>query len=90
MKKICILSFLLFQVVAYSQKTERERISVVSPAKDTLWLINNSTGHLIAYSWKYYEDTPEEKKPVIILVNTLPIDRYCLTNKRRNGKARKK
>jgi hypothetical protein len=91
MKKICILSFLLFQGVAYSQNNGHERISVVSPSKDTLWLINNDTGHLIAHSWEDYEDTPEQKKPVILLVDVLPIDRYCcLSNKKRNGKGRKK
>ena len=91
MKKICILLFLLFQGVAYSQNNEHERISFVSPSKDTLWLLNNDTGHLIAHSWENYEDTPEQKKPVILLVDVLPIDRYCcVSNKKKNGKGRKK
>jgi hypothetical protein len=90
MKKICILSFLLFQVVAYSQKTERERISVVSPDRDTLWLINNNTGNLIAHSWEEYQDTPEQKKPVILLVDVLPVDRYCYINSnKKNGKRKR-
>ena len=79
----------MFQGVAYSQ-TVHERISVVSPDKDTLWLINNNTGHLIAHSWEDYQDTPEQKKPVILLVDALPLDRYCYTNnKKRNGRRRK-
>jgi hypothetical protein len=91
MKKICILLFLLFQGVAYSQNNEPERISFVSPSKDTLWLLNNNIGQFIAHSWKDYEDTPEQKKPVILLVNILPIDRYCcVSNKKKNGKGRKK
>ena len=82
--------FLLFQGVAYSQ-TEHERISVVSPDKDTLWLINNDIGNLIAYSWEEYEDTQDQKKPVILLVDALPLDRYCcVNNKKKNGKRRKK
>jgi hypothetical protein len=90
MRKIYILLFLMFQGVAYSQ-TEHERISVVSPAKDTLWLINNDTGHLIAHSWEGYQDTPDQKKPVILLVDVLPVDRYCcVNNKKRNGKRRGK
>jgi hypothetical protein len=89
MKKIYILLFLLFQGVAYSQ-TEHERISVVSPDKDTLWLINNDIGNLIAYTWEEYEDTKDQKKPVILLVDALPLDRYCyINNKKRNGKRRK-
>ena len=89
MKKIYILLFLLFHGVAYSQ-TVHERISVVSPDKDTLWLINNDIGNLIAYSWEEYEDTPDQKKPVILLVDSLPPDRYCyITNKKRNGKRKK-
>ena len=91
MKNICILLFLMLQDVAYSQKNESERISFVSPAKDTLWLLNNETGRSIAYSWKNYEDTQEQKKPVIVLVNALPLDRYCYTNnKKKNEKRRKK
>ena len=71
MKNICILLFLMLQDVAYSQKNESERISFVSPAKDTLWLLN--------------------KKPVILLVDVLPLDRYCYTNnKKKNEKRRKK
>ena len=82
--------FLLFQGVAYSQ-TEHERISVVSPDKDTLWLLNDDTGQLIAHSWIDYKDTLEQKKPVILLVDALPLDRYCYqNNKKRNGKKRKK
>ena len=90
MKKFCILVFLLFQGQAYSQNSGHERISLVSPNRDTLWLLNNDTGHLIAYSWKDYKDTPEQKKPVIVLVNSLPLDKYYLPNKRKNGKSRKK
>lgn len=91
MKKFCILVFLLFQGQAYSQNSGHERISLVSPNKDTLWLINDDIGNLIAYSWKDYEDTPEQKKPVILLVNSLPLDRYCcIKNKKKNVKGRKK
>lgn len=92
MKNIYLILFLLFYSISYSQNivNEHERISLVSPHRDTLWLLNNDTGHLIAYSWKNYEDTEEEKKPVIILVNSLPLDRYCLINNKRNGKSRKK
>jgi hypothetical protein len=90
MKNICLTLFLLFYSLSYSQNSEKQRISLVSPDRDTLWLLNEDIGHLIAYSWKGYQDTPEQKKPVILLVNSLPLDRYCLTNKRRNGKSRKK
>jgi hypothetical protein len=90
MKKIYILLFLLFQGVAYSQNAANERISFLSIDKDTLWLLNNDIGHLIAYSWKEYEDTPQQKKPVIILVDTLPLDRYSYYKSRKNRKPRKK
>jgi hypothetical protein len=91
MKKIYTLLFLVFQGVAYSQNIGHERISLVSPAKDTLWLLNDDIGHLIAYSWEEYKDTEEQKKPVILLVDVLPLDRYCcINNKKKNGKGRKK
>lgn len=90
MKNICLILFLLFYSLSYSQNIGVQRISLVSPNRDTLWLLNDNTGHLIAYSWKDYEDTEEKKKPVILLVNSLPLNRYCLPNKKRNGKSRKK
>lgn len=90
MKNICLILFLLFYSLIYSQNTEGQRISLVSPNRDTLWLLNDNTGHLIAYSWKDYNDTTEQKKPVILLVNSLPLNKYCLLNKKRNRKLRKK
>lgn len=90
MKNICLTLSLLFSSLAYSQNNEHQRISLVSPNRDTLWLLNNDTGNLIAHSWENYEDTPDQKKPVILLVDSLPLDRYCLINNKRNGKNRKK
>ena len=90
MKNIYLSLSLLFYSLSYSQNIGGQRISLVSPNRDTLWLLNDDTGQLIAHSWEDYEDTPEQKKPVILLVDSLPLDRYCLPNKRRNAKSRKK
>lgn len=46
-------------------------LSVVSPNMDTLWLMNNSTGLLIARSWDMGSNT-EFQKPVIIITDILP------------------
>jgi len=91
MKIFSLSLFLLFYATSYSQDSWNQRISLVSPNRDTLWLLNNDIGHSIAYSWKNYEDTKEQKKPVILLVNALPLDRYCYTNnKKKNEKRRRK
>ena len=66
MKNICLSLSLLFYSLSYSQNNDDQRISLVSPNRDTLWLLNNETGNLIAYSWNNYKDTPEQKKPVIL------------------------
>jgi hypothetical protein len=64
--------FLLFYFnVSYTQK---EEISVVSKNMDTLWLINNDTGRLIARSWGMGNLPPGQKIPVILIVDALPIN----------------
>jgi hypothetical protein len=47
------------------------RISVVSKNRDTLWLVDQPIGHLIASTWDT-NPLPEVKKPVIIFVKNLP------------------
>jgi len=66
-----LFTFLLFFYfnLAYSQK---EEISVVSKNMDTLWLINNDTGRLIAKSWEIGILPKGEKIPVILMVDVLP------------------
>lgn len=55
---------------AFSQRIET-KISVVSENRDTLWLINDEIGKMIANTWEIETDPPE-RKPVIILVDRLP------------------
>lgn len=52
-----------------------ERISVYTPDRDTLWLVNKEIGRLIAYSWEMSNDNVP--KPVIVLVDKLPEDKNC-------------
>jgi hypothetical protein len=47
------------------------RISVVSKNRDTLWLVDQPIGHLIASTWDT-NPLPDVKKPVIIFVKDLP------------------
>lgn len=47
------------------------RISVVSRNRDTLWLVDQPIGHLIAATWDT-NPLPDVKKPVIIFVKELP------------------
>ena len=72
MKKLIILPLLLFYFISFSQKYHYTGISVVSPNKDTLWLIDDPAGRLIAYSWDI-QTYPREKKPIILFVESLPI-----------------
>ncbi len=62
---------LLYFNVSYTQE---EQISVVSKNMDTLWLINNDTGRLIARSWEMGNLPQGEKIPVILIVDQLPIN----------------
>ena len=71
MKNIALSLLLFCSLISFSQEYKYTGLSVISPNKDTLWLIDDSTGRLIAYSWEIGE--PEEKKPVILFVERLPI-----------------
>ncbi len=71
--KIITLSLILFySLLSFSQEYKSTAVSVISPNKDTLWLLDDNTGRLIAYSWEIETDPPE-KKPVILFVERLPI-----------------
>ena len=72
MKKLILLPLLLFYIISFSQEYQYTGLSVISPNKDTLWLIDDSTGRLIAYSWELQTDH-REKKPIILFVESLPI-----------------
>ena len=70
--RILFAFFLSFQIsIGYSQM---EKVSVVSTNRDTLWLRNNDIGLLIARSWEMGNLPPEEKVPVILIVDALPIN----------------
>ena len=65
-----------FTVVSERTTTDKEedddpRISVVSKNRDTLWLVDQPIGHLIATTWDT-NPLPDVKKPVIIFVKELP------------------
>jgi hypothetical protein len=64
-----IFSVLFCSTFSYSQK---EKISVISKNMDTLWLINNDIGRLVAKSWEMGNIPSKEKIPVILIVDALP------------------
>lgn len=72
MKKLVFLS-MLSGLTCFSQSLETE-ISVASENRDTLWLIDDDLGKLIAQSWEI-ETGQVQSKPVIILVDKLPYRR---------------
>jgi len=72
MKKILFLLSIFYYSLSFSQNYVYTGQSVISPYKDTLWLRNDDTGKLIAYSWEI-DTNPSEKKPVILFVDQLPI-----------------
>lgn len=86
MKKIqlLLLSF-LFTTLIYSQQNDKDRISVVSKNKDTLWLINNDLGKLIARTWDYPKYIVKNR-PRIIMVDVLPTINYIEIEKKKNKK----
>ena len=71
MKNIFLALSLFTSLLSFSQDYKFNTLSVVSPNRDTLWLVNDQSGRLIDYSWEMEKNT-SEKKPVIILVDVLP------------------
>lgn len=80
MKFFFIPTYFLIAFISYSQ--DNYPVSAVSKNRDTLWLLNNDTGKLIADSWEISPVLLDEKKPVIIFVEILPI----ITNSRNKKK----
>lgn len=90
MRKIQLLLLtLICTSPLFSQKTQEnqgnERISVVSKNKDTLWLINNDLGKLIANTWNY-PNYISKNRPRIIMVDVLPTPTYVEMERKRNKK----
>ncbi len=67
MKKLLTIIFMAICIVATAQSDEK--ISYVSPNKDTLMLLNDSFGKLIAKAWD-----GEKKKPIIVFADQSVID----------------
>jgi hypothetical protein len=64
--------FVSFSVISQSNiSAGGERISYYTPNRDTLWLVNKEIGRLIASTWEMSTDV--KIKPVIVLVETLPV-----------------
>ena len=85
MKIIISLVFFIQFYYGISQTNKSPKISQVSKNKDTLWLINDEMGRLIAKSWEI-DNLAYEKKPVILLVDELPILMYDERKKRNKEK----
>ncbi len=68
---------------------EPYRISVVSPNRDTLWLVDEPIGHLIASTWDT-DPLPNVKKPVIIFVKELPVPSAATTASKKQSKRKGK
>lgn len=69
MKYLVLIALLKFNV-CYSQC----KISKVSANRDTLWLLNDETGKLIAKSWDIQSDT--YPRPVIVFVENFDTANY--------------
>jgi len=96
MKTILTFFFFFSFQLMYSQSSFRAypveegfkrlpaKVSTVSPTRDTLWLLDEQIGYLIASTWDTYP-TPE-KKPVIIFTKTLPEPRTIPSQERKRRK----
>lgn len=72
MRVLIVFLFFIQFYQCFSQKNTEPRISCVSKNRDTLWLINDDIGRLVAKSWDETKIPINEKKPVIIIVDRLP------------------
>jgi hypothetical protein len=76
MKSLLVLPFLFCSISLFSQEINdnKNKIAFTTQERDTLWILNNTTGKLIAESWKL-PSPKNEKIPVIIMVESLPADK---------------
>lgn len=82
MRTLLFISFYFFYFFSYSQDYLRTEVTIISPNRDTLWILNNDTGRLIAASWESPIEKEKKDKPVILIVNSFPyIDQYTEKNK---------
>jgi hypothetical protein len=83
MKKL--LTLILMAICIASTAQSDEKLSYVSPKKDTLMLLNDSFGKLIAKAWD-----GEKKKPIIVFADQSVIDnknaRLQLVSQKQNKK----
>jgi hypothetical protein len=72
MRIILFTILFFFAYYTYSQDYIRNESTLISPNRDTLWILNNETGKLIASSWESPLEKSKANKPVILMVNSLP------------------
>jgi hypothetical protein len=77
MKSLLLLLFLFYSISLFSQEINdnKNKITFTTQERDTLWILDNDTGKLIAESWKLPKLPKNEKIPVIIMVKSLPSDK---------------
>jgi hypothetical protein len=77
MKSLLVLLFLFYSISLFSQEINdnKNKITFTTQERDTLWILGNQTGKLIAESWKLPTLPKNEKIPVIIMVKSLPPDK---------------
>ena len=90
MKLFKTLTAISFCSVLFSQSSnylKLSEVSVVTQDRDTLFLLDNSTGRIIRMSWDM-QNIPRSERPVILLVASLPTDISCKKNKKRSRRNR--
>jgi hypothetical protein len=78
MKFYLFIVLLCYSLYSHSQDYSKNQLTLISPNRDTLWILNNETGKLIASSWESPLEKSKANKPVILMVNSLP---YIKNNK---------
>lgn len=85
LKRIIIFS-MLWLALCESRAQETTTVSFVTKQKDTLYLVNDDIGKMIANAWtgKLYDPQRDGKKPEIVFVTYQYIqNRYMSTSKRK-------
>lgn len=88
MRNLLLLFLSMFSIISLGQTSTKPKISYVSKNKDTLWLIDDETGRLIAESWTFEPNYTAEKRPVIIFVDRLPTPVNISTDEKKRRKRR--
>jgi hypothetical protein len=88
MKKLILILLLSISIISTAQMAISNELVVTTPARDTLYVINNPQGQIIYAEW-LRDPEYDGYSPKVFLVPSLEPYRCCAANKKCKRKKRK-